>query len=274
LSTVITFLSFLLNIVHRDCPPVPDAIINPRGKTIETRFSTPSGYVRQQLADNTFGSYLRSLPLKSIESKVLLFNGQEKARQVAEGVVDMEIGTRDLQQCADACIRLRAEYLFRQKRYEDIHFNFTNGWRADYIRWRDGYRISVNGNKCEWKKVAGVDISYSSFRKYLDKVFSYAGTLSLSKEMKQTIITEINPGDVFIEGGSPGHAVIVVDVAINQKTGDKIFMLAQSYMPAQEIHILKNFNETSISPWYRVNENKDLKTPEWFFRNTSLKKFH
>ena len=49
--------------------------------------------------------------------------------------------------------------------------------------------------------------------------------------------TSLQPGDVFIKGGSPGHAVIVVDVAIYPQTGKTVFLLAQSYMLAQQIHI-------------------------------------
>ena len=45
-------------------------------------------------------------------------------------------------------------------------------------------------------------------------------------------LSEMQIGDVFIRGGSPGHCVIVVDMAVHQETGEKLFMLAQSYMPA------------------------------------------
>ena len=58
-------------------------------------------------------------------------------------VIDMDIGERDLQQCADAVIRLRAEYLYGTGQYDKIHFNFTSGFNAQYIKWMQGSRISV-----------------------------------------------------------------------------------------------------------------------------------
>mgnify|MGYP000471731144 CR=1 FL=1 len=85
---------------------------------------------------------------------------------------------------------------------------------------------------------------------------------------------EIEIGDVFIKGGFPGHAVIVVDMAINKTNQEKVFLLAQSYMPAQELQILKNPNNQEISPWYRVSEiSGELRTPEWTFKKTDLKRF-
>lgn len=80
-------------------------------------------------------------------------------------------------------------------------------------------------------------------------------------------------GDVFIQGGSPGHAVIIVDMAIDNK-GNKLYMLAQSYMPAQELQILKNQTHIDISPWYKLNlTDTEISTPEWNFTNKDLKRF-
>lgn len=156
---------------------------------------------------------------------MLLYNGKEKANQAAAfAVVDMEIGNRDLQQCADAVIRLRAEYLWKYKRYADIKFNFTSGFTAEYKKWAEGNRIKVNGNQVQWYASGkGVDYSYKTFRNYLDMVFMYAGTASLSRELPAVPYTSLQPGDVFIKGGSPGHAVIVMDVAIHPNTGKKYF---------------------------------------------------
>lgn len=103
-------------------------------------------------------------------------------------------------------------------------------------------------------------------------VFSYAGSLSLSKEMKPITVPELMAGDVFILGGSPGHAVIVLDVATNNE-GRKIFMLAQSYMPAQETQVLINPNDEKLSPWYSVDFGETLITPEWEFSRGQLMRF-
>jgi hypothetical protein len=100
----------------------------------------------------------------------------------------------------------------------------------------------------------------------------YAGTLSLEKSLKPKAIKDLEAGDVFIKGGSPGHAVIVIDVAVNA-AGKKMFMLAQSYMPAQEIQVLKNLEESGKSPWYSIDFGKVLSTPEWIFSVTELRTF-
>ncbi len=43
-------------------------------------------------------------------------------------------------------------------------------------------------------------------------VFAYAGTLSLYEELESVPIKDMDIGDIFVQGGSPGHAVIVVDM--------------------------------------------------------------
>jgi hypothetical protein len=249
------------------------AQINQEGSTLEERFLAPEGYERVVAGENSFGRYLRTLPLKPHGSKVKYYNGEIKNRDVYEAVVDLDVGNRDLQQCADAVIRLRAEYLFQEKRYDDIHFNFTNGFTAAYSKWRDGYRIVVQGNNTGWVKTGSYSAEYQDFRKYLDIVFAYAGTLSLAQELVPVKTEDMQIGDVFIQGGSPGHCVIVVDMAENLETGEKIFMLAQSYMPAQNIQVLKNPDNTAISPWYSLDFGDVLHTPEWIFNKEDLKRF-
>jgi hypothetical protein len=61
-----------------------------------------------------------------------------------------------------------------------------------------------------------------------------------------------------------------VDVAQHKNSGKKVFLLAQSYMPAQEIHVLKNPDDPALSPWYRLDFGETLRTPEWSFSKNDL----
>jgi len=248
--------------------------IDPRGQTLQTRFLPPEGFERVPSDQQSFAAYLRQLPLKPHGAEVRLYNGRTKPNDnVYDAVVDLKIGNKDLHQCADAIMRLRAEYLWRRKQYDKIHFNFTNGFRVDYSEWIQGRRIVVNGNTARWVPRAAPSNTYDDFWHYMEIIFSYAGTLSLSKELKPVPLDDIQIGDVFIHGGTPGHAVIVVDLAANPSTDKKLFLLAQSYMPAQETQILKNPNDSEISPWYSIDFGDALRTPEWTFDTSDLKRF-
>ena len=246
------------------------SIIDENGMSLQTRFNPPEGFQRKSVDENSFANYLRNLPLKPAGTKVKYYNGDIKYDDVYDAVVDMEISNKNLQQCADAIMRLRGEYFYAIKAYEQISFNLTNGFKMDYTEWIKGNRVIVNGNKTVWRKTAEPSNTYKDFRNYMEFVFTYAGTLSLSKSLHSKNIKDIAIGDVFILGGSPGHAVIVVDVAEN-KNGEKVFLLAQSYMPAQETQILKNNNDNKISPWYSANIVEHLYTPQWTFDVGQLK---
>lgn len=218
----------------------------------------PENYDRIEIEKESFGEYLRSFPLKQEDNIVYLYDGSPKWTQdIHVAVLKIDVGDRDLQQCADAVMRLRGEYLYARKRYNDIHFNFLRDGKPRY-----------------YKDRADSEYSYKSFRKYMDYIFAFANTASLLKELIRVPLDDIQIGDVFIQrGNSYGHAIIVIDMAKHKKTGNKIFMLAQSYMPAQEIHILKNLTNSDLSPWYDTDFVDELHTPEWTFRKKDLKRF-
>ena len=219
----------------------------------------PAGYERIEASNLSFAWYLRKLGLNT-DNTVYSYDGSvimSKDYGYQYAVIDMDIGKRDLQQCADAVMRLRGEYLYQQKKYSEIHFNFLSDGKARY------YTNYAKGNR-----------TYPKFRKYMDYIFAYANTGSLKKELiKVSNIDDIQIGDVFIQTGQPfGHAVIVVDVASNKITGKKTFMVAQSFMPAQSIHILKNYNK-NLNPWYSVDFGESLNLPSWTFTASDLRRF-
>ncbi|MEM8932304.1 MAG: DUF4846 domain-containing protein [Acidobacteriota bacterium] len=240
-------------------------------ESLVERFPPPEGFERVRLADDSFGAWLRTLPLKPDGSPVLLHDGRVKSRDVHVAVVDLDVGRRDLQQCADTAMRLRAEYLWSIGCADDVAFDFTSGDRAAWSAWRDGRRPRVAGNTVTWRQAAEPDASYRTFRRYLDTVFVYAGSHSLARELLQVDDPgRPEPGQVFIQGGFPGHAVVILDVARNAD-GEHRMLLGQSYMPAQELHVLRQPGDES--PWYPSFAAGPLDTPEWRFDHTDLRRF-
>ena len=235
----------------------------------------PQGYERISITEWSFGSYLRHRKLKK-DKTVYLYDGRKKGNQTAQfAVLDVSLGNRDLQQCADAVMRLRAEYLYAKKAYEQIAFHAVSGELMRFIDWANGSRNLLKNKGLPQKLNANADVSHPNFLKYMNFVFAYASTLSLEKELTPIPKnSDIQVGDVFIKGGAPGHAIIVMDVAWNKTNGQKIFLLAQSYMPAQDIHILKNPNARNLSPWYSADFGFILQTPEWDFDNKELRRFN
>jgi hypothetical protein len=241
---------------------------------IKTRIQTPSGYERSLENDNSFQEYLRNLKLKPEGSLVKYFDGNTKSNNdIYQAVIDLDIGDKNLHQCADAVMRLRAEYLWYEKKYNQIHFNFTNGHKVEYKKWMNGHRMNVKGNKTWWSQERSASNTYDDFWEYMELIFMYAGTASLEKELIAKNVSDAQIGDVLIQGGHPGHAVIIVDKAIETETGQTIYLLAQSYMPAQEIQILKNPTNVQLSPWYSFNDSH-IVTPEWTFTSNDLMYFN
>jgi poly-gamma-glutamate capsule biosynthesis protein CapA/YwtB (metallophosphatase superfamily) len=244
--------------------------IDKTGTTMDTRIHVPGGFSRIPSVSGELTGFLRSLPLKEDGSDVLLYDGNPKGYQDGHiAVFDLDVGDRDLQQCADSVIRIYAEYYWSIGAYDKIAFHLTNGFLMEYTKWREGNRLVVNGNDVSWSKTKSYDDSYETFRNYLDKVFTYAGTLSLSEEADPVTLEEMQPGDMFIKGGSPGHCVLVVDAA-EDKDGNRCYLLAQGYMPAQDFHILKNPLHPE-DPWYYTSEiSFPIETPQWTFDENSL----
>lgn len=247
--------------------------IRPQGMSLMERFPAPEGYTRTAAAENSFQSYLRCLPLKPDASPVMLYNGTRKGNQeVHAAVFDLPVFDSDLQQCADSIVRVYAEYFRSVGDYDAIAFHLTNGFLMDYPSWREGNRLLVEGNHVSWEKRASYDDSYETFLLYLKYVMMYAGTLSLDGESTPVSLDQIQAGDMFIKGGSPGHCVMVADVAVNDE-GERCFLLAQGYMPAQDFHILKN-PSLDKDPWYYTGQIEyPLITPEYVFQEGSLKRW-
>lgn len=249
--------------------------INKDKNTIKERFSPPKDYEWVDEKPNSFGYFIENFKLKPYGSPILKYDETPIATQnVHEAIFDIDTGTKDLQQCADAAIRLRAEYLFKAKKFDEIKFHFTNGDLVSWNDYKNGIRAFVNGNSVSFRKTSPFDDSYKNFRNYLDLIFNYAGTISLNKETKAVIKnSDLKTGDILITPGSPGHVVFIAGVSKN-KEGKKLFLLAEGFTPAQSIHLLSNPFDKNISPWYDLDVNaSETQTARYIFKPTNFRHF-
>lgn len=217
---------------------------------------------------DTWKYFLQHLPEK--KAPIVDYTGKPISNQAKHfSILDYDVGTADLQQCADALIRLRSEYLFSQHKCNEIGFHFCSGQYYSFNMYCKGLRPKANGNKVNFVSAKPADSTHQALRDYLNFVYAYASTISLCKELKAA--DDFETGTVIIFPGSPGHTCIITDEAITSN-GEKIYKLAEGYMPAQSIYILSNPYDESINPWYRLNK-KEILTASCDFKSFQLKKF-
>lgn len=210
--------------------------------------------------------FLQQLPARS--GPVMDYKGNKISNQSKHfEIVSYDVGTKDLQQCADFLIRLRAEYLFSQNKIKEISFRFTDGQPYSFQSYCEGRTPVMANRRVVFKTTDARGVNHTSLRKYLDHVYTYAGTVSLSRDLPET--KELSIGTVIIYPGTPGHCLIIVDeMSID---GEKRYKLAESYMPAQTPYILKNPEDGT--PWHSIESGKPLKTSSFYFRTYNLRKF-
>ena len=204
--------------------------------------SPPAGYTRKPLPEQSFGHFLRHFPIKK-DNTIYYFDGRVRNNQNGHyAVLDLAVGNRDLLQCADVVMKLRMLYLKTQRK-EMVFYDNDGG-------------------------VYALSHPYAGLEQYMNRVFAMCGSMSLSTQLRAKSMRDIAIGDVFIKGGFPGHAQIVVDVVENDR-GHRYFMLAQGFMPAQSPHIVRNLNNNR-SPWFDVRET-NIDSPDYSFTSDQLK---
>ena len=127
---------------------------NPNNYKTIGEIPTPWGYERIKGDNAAYSEFLRSLPLK-----MLYTGGRSRFQSLNYAVVDIPL-LSNAEQCADVCMRLRAEFLF--------HTGQT-------IRFQD-----VNGKTLAYSGGS----SRKTFERYLRNLYGVASTYSLSREMK------------------------------------------------------------------------------------------
>lgn len=217
----------------------------PRPK-VESEYGTvgdiaaPEGFSEIGFDPDGFAGYVAGLTLARPDSVVALYRGNagDSLKRLCYRVVDMPLIDKD-EQCADICMRLRAEYHYSGSRFRKISFADTRG---KTLRYRFGACRSL-------------------FKRYLEEVYEWSNTESMRKTMPVRQLADIAPGDVFVydkdsrPGIRLGHAVMVAGVAVDSVTGQRAVLLIQGSTPASDLHVVANPDDPGLSPWHLLRES-------------------
>ena len=243
-----------------------------RVRALDESFPAPPGFRRATVKPGSFGAWLRGLPLRAPGTPVLSYRGEviragDDANVAA--VAELDVGQRDLQQCADSIMRLYAEWLWSEGRRSEIAFPLTSGV-ASWPDFAEGSRPSFDGPRITWSRRSKPDASRAAFARYLDVVYGWAGTATLGQHAVKVPLDEIAAGDFLLQPGSPGHVVLVLDLA-EAEDGRRAVLVGEGFMPAQDFHLIAP-SSGDTRPWYPIAGDA-LKTPFWpAFPWTSLRR--
>ena len=77
---------------------------------------------------------------------------------------------------------------------------------------------------------------------------------------------------MLIKGGSLDHILMIADEVINVKD-EKLVLLFQSNTPAQSVHLVKNLEDSAISPWYQLENGALIPVSNHTFSRTKFVRF-
>lgn len=258
-----------------DAEPTDYSWINsPVVETLYNSYQPPTGYKRQTIAQNSFASWVQKLPLSDKNAKVLKYDGQPLWYQRhADRIIEMDVGNKDLMQCADFLIRLKAEYAYSINNTDKLAFHFTSGDLFSFKSWLLGIRPVVSGNAVKWRKTKKTQLTHAALNDYLQIIYMYAGTVSLMTETKPVkALKDIQIGDILLEAGFPGHTMMVADLAVND-TGDIRALFIEGSTPAQSPHVVTSTMLFDQEVWIPIKEGHDIETSIWTFKPEHLRRF-
>ncbi len=224
--------------------------------SIEAHFSPPSGFKRVKTDSNSFAAYLRKLPVVASTNNVLDFKNNIRVKagdSTLAAVVPFAIKGKRLWQCMDILLILRVDYLKKEKDTESIKFPLPDGLILSWKEWRDGFRPDFSGLRFYKTRSETFNATANSFKRYLNSIFSYSNTQTFFYHYPQVSLGSIKPGDFIVKKGKKGHAVLVLDIAVNDRN-EKVALIGQGDTPACQFYILKSKQN---SPWFRISEQAD-----------------
>lgn len=207
-----------------------------------------NGYLRIKVEPASFGEWLRDLPLKEKNSSVLDYRGKifkSGTDSIVAGVVNWDIKNRRLEQCMDILIRLYAEYSRKCNITTRLSLPLPGGYWLGWEEWKNGFRPVFKGINVKLSKKTIYDNTPTAFQRYLNTVYNASHTQQFYHAYQAVDRAEVEIGDFIVKKGTKGHAIMIVDLAKNER-GDLVALIGNGDTPACQFFLL---NFRTGQPW-------------------------
>jgi hypothetical protein len=209
------------------------------------------------LKSDSFGSWLRSLPLKPANSAVLDYRGRvhKAGEDTAVGaVVDMDISGRKMEQCMDILIRLYAEFVWDQSRVSQLRLPLPGGYWLTWQDWANGFRPKYQGIHVSMVQKNDEDFSLNNYRAFLREIYATSHTQQFYHAYQLLDRQSAQPGDFIVKKGRKRHAVMIVDIAQNMH-GEQVALIGHGDTPACQFYLLR-LSKNSL--WFPLKNKEEV----------------
>jgi len=224
----------------------------------------PAGFSRVPAEVGTYAWWLRHLPVLGPAEPLRYHDGTvvPRGNSTVAAIVDLDTGKRDLQQCMDVLLRLRAEYLRAAGLERRIAFRYVGGRYYTWSSWKKGLRPDRATPDLRLVPRAAWGDSRGNFLHYLQTLYYDTGTMHHQNEPK-VAPADLAIGDFFVYAPSnahaTGHAVVVLDLAVSA-SGERRIVVGQGDTPATDFHVLR---DPKGSAWFPIPATDFLGTFLW-----------
>lgn len=199
------------------------------GQNTVSTLGLPEGYTREQTETGSYAHFVQHLPVR-LGKQVETVRGMRTYTDML-AVIDLPLlfPNQDLEQCADWAMRLWAAYHRQNDRLDHLYlFNYS------------GKPVYFKGQS-------------RSYRSFLQWAFAYSNSHSLKQGAVRVEANDLRPGDMLVqnETGGIGHVSVILDMCRNAG-GNTLYRIGFSYMPAQEMRVLKAPRGYGESGWFTL----------------------
>ena len=225
------------------------------------RFPPPQGSQRIAPAEGSFGDWLEKIPIDTNKKILHYYTGDEALQQNGHAaIVDIPV-KNNVQDSRKIIMRIRAEYLYQQGRYDEIEFRNKEG------------RI-INPRIWYAQKYPGTEFNfpYREFNRFIKESLPGADWSEYMNNLERIAPSEAEAGDIVYQKSGGSHAMMIAGAAENPSR-ERMLLFIEGATPPAEVHVVANPADPSISPWYRMEESRPVRTPYWVFNDRNFYRF-